>query len=160
MEHTHDELIIRRSYQDVTVVPATRSGNPRQAGPPPRSTRRCVRSIRCGGWDEGDRVAATRDRPRVSLVSRMVAAWGLRSGRSATRPRRMSQTVDNPGPRRRLAGLAARMMTAGELMSCGYDIVSVPYSRRLKFNNALDILFDRDDATELLQFLSTCTLTD
>jgi Fic family protein len=54
----------------------------------------------------------------------------------------------------------ARLMMAGELMSCGYDIVSVPYSRKLEFNNALDVLFDLDDATELLRFLSTCTLTD
>jgi len=53
---------------------------------------------------------------------------------------------------------AARLMMTGELMSGGYDLVSVPYSRRLEFNNALDVLFDRDDATELLRFLSTCTL--
>lgn len=52
----------------------------------------------------------------------------------------------------------ARLMMAGELMSGGYDLVSVPYSRKLEFNNALDILFDRDDATELLRFLSTCVL--
>jgi Fic family protein len=54
----------------------------------------------------------------------------------------------------------ARLMMAGELMSSGYDLVSVPYSRKLEFNNALDILFDRDDATELLRFLSTCTLPE
>jgi hypothetical protein len=49
-------------------------------------------------------------------------------------------------------------MMTGELMSSGYDLVSVPYSRRLEYNNVLDILFDRDDATELLRFLTTCTL--
>jgi hypothetical protein len=54
----------------------------------------------------------------------------------------------------------ARLMMAGELMSSGYDLVSVPYSRRLEFNNALDALFDRDDATELLRFLGTCTLPE
>jgi hypothetical protein len=54
----------------------------------------------------------------------------------------------------------ARLMMTGELMSNGYDLVSVPYSRKLEFNNALDILFDRDDATELLRFLSTCTLPE
>ena len=54
----------------------------------------------------------------------------------------------------------ARLMMTGELMSGGYDIVSVPYSRKLEFNYALDILFDRDDATELLRFLSTCTLPE
>jgi hypothetical protein len=52
----------------------------------------------------------------------------------------------------------ARLMMTGELMSGGYDLVSVPYSRRLEFNNALDVLFDRDEATELLRFLTTCTL--
>jgi Fic family protein len=52
----------------------------------------------------------------------------------------------------------ARLMMTGELMASGYDLISVPYSRRLEFNNALDVLFDRDDATELLRFLSTCTL--
>jgi hypothetical protein len=52
----------------------------------------------------------------------------------------------------------ARLMMAGELMSNGYDLVSVPYSRKLEFNNALDVLFDRDDATELLRFLGTCVL--
>ena len=54
----------------------------------------------------------------------------------------------------------ARLMMTGELMSSGYDLVSVPYSRRLEYNNALDILFDRDDATELLRFLTTCTLPE
>jgi hypothetical protein len=38
--------------------------------------------------------------------------------------------------------------------------VLVSHSRKLEFNNALDILFEDDDATELLRFLSTCTLTD
>lgn len=52
----------------------------------------------------------------------------------------------------------ARLMMTGELMSSGYDIVSVPYNRRLEYNNALDALFAQDDATELLQFLATCTL--
>jgi hypothetical protein len=52
----------------------------------------------------------------------------------------------------------ARLMMTGELMVSGYDLVSVPYSRRLEYNNALDILFDRDDGTELLRFLTTCTL--
>lgn len=52
----------------------------------------------------------------------------------------------------------ARLMMAGELMSSGYDLVSVPFSRKLEFNNALDALFDRDDATDLLRFLGTCVL--
>lgn len=52
----------------------------------------------------------------------------------------------------------ARLMMTGELISSGYDAVSVPYSRKLEFNNALDTLFADDDATELLRFLATCTL--
>lgn len=52
----------------------------------------------------------------------------------------------------------ARLMMTGELMSSGYDILSVPFNRRLEYNNALDVLFERDDATELLRFLATCTL--
>jgi Fic family protein len=52
----------------------------------------------------------------------------------------------------------ARLMMTGELMSSGYDIVSVPFNRRLEYNNALDVLFERDDATDLLRFLATCTL--
>ncbi len=53
----------------------------------------------------------------------------------------------------------ARLMMAGELMSSGYDIVSVPFGRRLEFNNALDTLFSEGDGTDLLRFLATCTLT-
>ena len=52
----------------------------------------------------------------------------------------------------------ARLMMTGELMSSGYDIVSVAYNRRLEYNNALDALFEKDDATDLLRFLGTCTL--
>jgi len=52
----------------------------------------------------------------------------------------------------------ARLMMTGELMSSEYDIVSVAYNRRLEYNNALDALFEKDDATDLLRFLGTCTL--
>lgn len=52
-----------------------------------------------------------------------------------------------------------RLMMTGELMSSGYDLVSIPFSRKLEFNNALDTLFSDDDGTELLRFLATCTLT-
>jgi hypothetical protein len=43
-------------------------------------------------------------------------------------------------------------------MSSGYEVVSIPFSRRLEFNNALDALFSEDDGTELLRFLATCAL--
>ena len=52
----------------------------------------------------------------------------------------------------------ARLMLAGLLMSNGFDIVSVPFSRRLEFNQALDLLFAEDEATELLAFLATCDI--
>ena len=52
----------------------------------------------------------------------------------------------------------ARLMMTGELMSQGFDIVSVPVARRLEFNTALDELFMTDDATPLLRFLATCTI--
>lgn len=54
----------------------------------------------------------------------------------------------------------ARLMMAGELMSNGYDVVSISFNRRLEYNKALDRLFEFDDATSLLQFLGTCRLPD
>lgn len=52
----------------------------------------------------------------------------------------------------------ARLMMTGELISSGFDVVSVPFARKLEFNEALDVLFSSDDATELLRFLGTCAL--
>jgi Fic family protein len=52
----------------------------------------------------------------------------------------------------------ARLMMTGELMTSGFDVVSVPFARKLEYNEALDVLFDRDDATDLLRFLGTCAL--
>jgi len=54
----------------------------------------------------------------------------------------------------------ARLMMVGELMSSGFDPISIPFSRKLEFNIALDELFTTDDATRLLRFLVTCTLLD
>lgn len=53
---------------------------------------------------------------------------------------------------------AARLMMSGELMSNGFDVVSVPYARQLEFNEALDEMFTTNDATPLLGFLATCTI--
>jgi len=47
-------------------------------------------------------------------------------------------------------------MMAGELMSSGYEAVSVPVSRRLEFNRSLTELIVNDDATEVMAFLATC----
>ena len=52
----------------------------------------------------------------------------------------------------------ARLMMAGELMSNGYDPVSVPFARQLEFHFALDRMFATDDATALLSFLATCSI--
>ncbi len=52
----------------------------------------------------------------------------------------------------------ARLMMAGELLSHGYDAVSIPFARRLEFNIALDEMFTTSDATNLLAFLVTCTI--
>lgn len=52
----------------------------------------------------------------------------------------------------------ARLMMTGELISSGFDVVSVPFARKLEFNESLDVLFSRDDATDLLRFLVTCAL--
>jgi Fic family protein len=54
----------------------------------------------------------------------------------------------------------ARLMMTGELMKSGFDVVSVPVARKLEFNQALDVLFSDDDATELLRFLGTCVLPE
>ncbi|UVO13668.1 hypothetical protein NM962_06125 [Mycobacterium sp. SVM_VP21] len=52
----------------------------------------------------------------------------------------------------------ARLMMTGELMSNGYDLISIPFARRLELNDELDALFSTDEATGLLRFLATCTV--
>jgi hypothetical protein len=52
----------------------------------------------------------------------------------------------------------ARLMMVGELMSHGFEPVSVPFARQLEFHTALDHMFTTDDATPLLAFLGTCTI--
>lgn len=51
----------------------------------------------------------------------------------------------------------ARLMMSGELMTHGFEVVSVPFARKFEFNLALDTLFTTSDATPLLSFLVTCT---
>ena len=50
----------------------------------------------------------------------------------------------------------ARLMMTGELLSNGYDAVDVPFARKLEFNIALDVLFDKADGTQLMAFLASC----
>ena len=52
----------------------------------------------------------------------------------------------------------ARLMMTGELMSHGFDAVSIPYARKLEYNVALDRLFQDNDGTELMQFLASCAI--
>lgn len=52
----------------------------------------------------------------------------------------------------------ARLLMSGELMAHGFDVVNIPHVRRLEYNIALDELFTTDDATTLLQFLTSCAL--
>jgi|HubBroStandDraft_3_1064219.scaffolds.fasta_scaffold1177035_2 hypothetical protein len=52
----------------------------------------------------------------------------------------------------------ARLMMSGELMSHGFDVVSVPYVRQLEFNEALDEMFTSNDTTPLPGFPGTCTI--
>lgn len=50
----------------------------------------------------------------------------------------------------------SRLMMSGELMTHGFDVVSVPFARKFEFNAALDELFTTDDATSLMNFLISC----
>lgn len=50
----------------------------------------------------------------------------------------------------------ARLMMSGELMSAGFEAVSIPYARQYEFNVALDELFETDDATRLMGFVASC----
>lgn len=54
----------------------------------------------------------------------------------------------------------ARLMMSGELMSNGFDAVSVPFARKFEFNRALDELFTSDDATSFIGFLISCAERD
>jgi hypothetical protein len=50
----------------------------------------------------------------------------------------------------------ARLMMIGQLMSRGFDAISISARRRLEFNDKLGRLFDTGQATEMLQFLIDC----
>lgn len=50
----------------------------------------------------------------------------------------------------------AKLMASGELISHGYDAISIPYSRLYEQNLALDELFSSDDATELMILMADC----
>ncbi|MBP1325044.1 hypothetical protein JOF28_000276 [Leucobacter exalbidus] len=50
----------------------------------------------------------------------------------------------------------ARIMMTGALLQAGFEAINIPYARSEEFNVALDRLFQTDDATELMEFLTTC----
>lgn len=50
----------------------------------------------------------------------------------------------------------AKLMASGELLTHGYDAISIPYSRLHEQNLALDELFRTDDATDLMVLLADC----
>lgn len=108
-----------------------------------------------GGIVEGDPAGDGGELTLVGYENLLAAVGGLADGReralayfaSATR----SQFYFDGNKR------TARIMMAGELMSNGFEAVSVPYARAVEFNRALDLLFKTDEATELIEFLTTCT---
>jgi hypothetical protein len=51
-------------------------------------------------------------------------------------------------------------MMTGALIQSGYEPINIPYARQEEFNSALDILFTEDDGTQLIDFLTTCTLVE
>lgn len=54
----------------------------------------------------------------------------------------------------------ARIMMTGALIASGFEPVNIPYARQEEFNVALDELFRTNDGTRLIDFLTTCTMTD
>ena len=54
----------------------------------------------------------------------------------------------------------ALLMTTGILLSNGFDAVTVPHSRRLELDHALDTLDTTDEATELMAFLVDCAASE
>ncbi|MFD4328282.1 hypothetical protein ACFWQC_26860 [Nocardioides sp. NPDC058538] len=54
----------------------------------------------------------------------------------------------------------ALLMMTGILISNGFDPITVPHSRRLELDHALDTLVSTDDATELMAFLVDCAASE
>ncbi|MBE4720506.1 cell filamentation protein Fic [Pseudarthrobacter sp. AB1] len=50
----------------------------------------------------------------------------------------------------------SRLMMNGILMSSGHDAISIPFSRRLEFNQGLISLYADANATPLMQFIIDC----
>lgn len=52
----------------------------------------------------------------------------------------------------------SRLMMNGILLSAGEDGLSIPARRRLAFNEAMIRFYDRRDGTEMMRFMSECSL--
>lgn len=52
---------------------------------------------------------------------------------------------------------SSRLMMAGELLKHGYDIVNVPAKKQVAFNEKMIRFYDSMDATEMLEFLTSCS---
>lgn len=52
----------------------------------------------------------------------------------------------------------SRLMMNGILLSAGEDGISIPARRRLKFNEAMIRFYDSKDGTEMMRFMSECSL--
>nr|WP_201762447.1 hypothetical protein [Pseudarthrobacter psychrotolerans] len=50
----------------------------------------------------------------------------------------------------------SRLMMNGVLLSSGHDAISIPFSRRLEFNQSLVTLYADADATSLMEFILDC----
>jgi len=48
-------------------------------------------------------------------------------------------------------------MMAGELLKHGYDIINVPAKKQVAFNGNMIRFYDSMDATEMLEFLTSCS---
>ena len=52
----------------------------------------------------------------------------------------------------------SRLMMNGILLGAGEDAISVPGGRRLEFNQAMIRFYDRQDGTEMMRFMASCSL--
>lgn len=112
--------------------------------------------LAAGGMVDGDPAGETGEHLRADFENLIAALGTLSDPRaralvyfcSATR----SQFYFDGNKR------TARIMMTGALVHAGYEPVNIPFARQEEFNTALDALFTTDDATALLDFLTTCSL--
>jgi Fic family protein len=52
----------------------------------------------------------------------------------------------------------SRLMMSGELLRNGYDIINIPATRRLEFNQKMVRFYNTQDGTEMMGFLMNCII--